>query len=38
MIRHGVDCCGSGYGQFDGACEWDNQTLGFIKCGQVLIR
>jgi hypothetical protein len=31
MVRHGLDCCGSGLGQVTGTCECGNESLGFIK-------
>jgi len=36
MMRHGVDCCGSGSGQYAGACDCGNEPLGSIKCGEFL--
>ena len=31
MVRHGLDCYGSGKGQMAGACECGNEPWGSIK-------
>ena len=31
---HGMDLCGSGYGQVTGCCECGNEPPGSIKCGE----
>jgi len=36
MWGHGLDRCGSGYGQMAGTCEWGNEPSGSIKCGEFL--
>jgi len=36
MWGHGLDRCGSGYGQVAGTCECGNELLGPIKCGKFL--
>jgi hypothetical protein len=33
---HGLDRSGSGYGQVAGSCEFGNEPLGLIMCGEFL--
>jgi hypothetical protein len=35
MGRRGLNCCGSGQGQFAGVCECGNELSGSIKCGEI---
>ena len=36
MWVYGLDRAGSGQGQVSGNCEWGNEPLGSIKCGEFL--
>jgi len=36
MRRHGMEWCGSGYGQVAGCCECGNELPGSIKCREFL--
>jgi hypothetical protein len=33
---HRLNRCGSGYGQVAGCCEYGDEPLGSIKCGEFL--
>ena len=36
MWEYGLDRAGSGQGQVAGTCEYGNELLGSIKCGEFL--
>jgi len=36
MCGHGLNRSGAGQGQMAGTCEWGNESLGSIKCGEFL--
>ena len=36
LVRHGLACCGSGWGQVAGCRECGNEPSGAVKCGEFL--